>query len=78
MSWKENIFRLLITNYPDFFMEAYSVLFLNFFFYQISESEDILPGCLGIVDEEVAMLFTHLHATDASSLESCMIDESTR
>lgn len=59
-------------------MEAYSVLFEDFFFDQITESEDILPGCLGIIDEEVAVLFAHFHTSDTSSLESCMIDESTR
>jgi hypothetical protein len=59
-------------------MEIYSVLFEDFFLNQIAESEDILPGCLIIVDEEVAMLFAHLHTSDTSSLESCMIDELPR
>jgi hypothetical protein len=71
-------FYISIGYYPHFLMEIYSVLFEDFFFYQIAESEDILPGCLGIVDEEVAMLFAHLHSSDASSLQPCMIDESTR
>lgn len=57
-------------------MELDSVLFEDFFFYDISECEDILPACLGIVDEEVAMLLTDLDSTNSSSLESCLIDES--
>lgn len=56
-------------------MKFYAILFKNCFFDQITQSEDILPCCFCIIDEEVAMLFAHLHSSHSSSLESCPIDE---
>lgn len=45
--------------------------------YEITKSEDILPGSLLIIDEKVSMLLTDLHSSDTCSFESCFIDELT-
>ncbi len=59
-------------------MQWYSIFFEDFFFDHITQCKDILPRSLLIIDKKIPMLFAHLHSSDTVSLESSMIDESTR
>jgi hypothetical protein len=58
-----------------FFMEGYTILLLHSGYYDIPEGEDVLPGSLLVIDEEVPMAVTHDDTSYASSLQSCFFDE---
>lgn len=58
-------------------MQIYLGKSVYFCFDVFRKFEHILPGSMVEVEEEIAMVFGYLDATDARSFESCLIDESS-